>query len=258
MRMRYLTLATDYDGTLATDGQVEPATLAALQRWRQAQRKLILITGRKLDDLMQVCPVLDYFDLVVAENGALLYEPATQTETLLAEPPPREFVQRVRDRIAQTSTDGIEPLSEEFSYLSSAAVERKLGIGRVIVATWEPYDAVVATVIQEMGLSLQVILNKGAVMVLPIGVDKAAGLHRAIAQLGLKLEDTVGVGDAENDVIFLQQCGYAVAVANALPSVKQHVQWVTNHSRGAGVTELIEHLLQSSAPDSIPSSTEAP
>jgi hydroxymethylpyrimidine pyrophosphatase-like HAD family hydrolase len=40
-----------------------------------------------------------------------------------------------------------------------------------------------------------------------------------------------------------------VAVANALPAVKDGVDWVTERARGAGVTELIEHLLEGTLPD---------
>src|SRR5438128_12665455 len=40
--MRYAVLATDYDGTLATQGHVDAPTLAALEEVRQSGRKLIL------------------------------------------------------------------------------------------------------------------------------------------------------------------------------------------------------------------------
>lgn len=43
--MSYWALATDYDGTLATEGQVQETTLAALKRWQETGRKLILVTG---------------------------------------------------------------------------------------------------------------------------------------------------------------------------------------------------------------------
>lgn len=64
--------ATDYDGTLATDGHVHDATKDALKRLRTSGRKLILVTGRELDDLQRTFPELDLFDYVVAENGAVL------------------------------------------------------------------------------------------------------------------------------------------------------------------------------------------
>ena len=57
-----------------------------------------------------------------------------------------------------------------------------LSVGHVIAATFEPHDKVVFDTIREFGLELQVIFNKGAVMVLPSGVNKATGLVAALAE----------------------------------------------------------------------------
>src|SRR5438270_10044233 len=81
--MRYLALATDYDGTLAHHGRVAESTLAALQRLLASGRRLILVTGRELDDLRTVFDHWQLFEWVVAENGALLYHPASKREKLL-------------------------------------------------------------------------------------------------------------------------------------------------------------------------------
>src|SRR5580698_2837134 len=75
--MRYLALCTDYDGTLATDGRLLPDTINALERLLASGRRLVLVTGRELDDLQKVCTRLDLFEYVVAENGALLFKPST-------------------------------------------------------------------------------------------------------------------------------------------------------------------------------------
>ena len=71
--MNYLAIAADYDGTLATDGKVDAATLAALQRYQQLGGGLLLVTGRELADLQTVFSELSLFDQVVAENGGVLY-----------------------------------------------------------------------------------------------------------------------------------------------------------------------------------------
>lgn len=220
--MRYLALASDYDGTLAKDGQLNEATLAALKRLRESGRKLLLVTGRHLDDLCHVFPQVDWFDCVVAENGALLYYPATREEQLLGDRPPEAFIQALQAR-------NVSPL----------------GVGRVIVSTWEPHETTVLELIQELGLELQVIFNKGAVMVLPSGVNKATGLEAALNRMGLSPHNVVAVGDAENDHAFLNLCEFSVAVANALPMVKERADWVTQGSRGDGVIELIDKLIAS-------------
>jgi hydroxymethylpyrimidine pyrophosphatase-like HAD family hydrolase len=79
-------LVTDYDGTVAMGGQADESTLSALERLRMSGRRAILVTGRQLDDLLTVCPRLSVFDYVVAENGAVLYEPRTRQQTLLGQP----------------------------------------------------------------------------------------------------------------------------------------------------------------------------
>lgn len=245
--MTYTVLASDYDGTLAQDGVVEASTIEALECWRKADRHLVLITGREFEDLLQVCPCLSLFDWVVAENGAVLYEPATQMETLLGDRPSEAFIQQLRERVhaaakrRQSSTD--EALDEEMQQLRTQYP--LVSHGRVIVSTWEPHSVEARSLIEEVGLNLQIILNKGAVMLLPIGVDKAAGLQSVARALGQPLEAFVGVGDAENDLSFLHHCGYSVAVANALPAVKAKVDAVTQAERGAGVVELIKQLLLS-------------
>ena len=218
--MHYLILATDYDGTLAKNGKVSESTLDALNRLQKSGRKLILVTGRQLEDLCQAFPEANLFDCVVAENGAVIYFPSTREELLLGDLPTEKFVNALRSR-------NIDPLS----------------VGKVIVATWEPNETEVLNTIRELGLDLQVIFNKGAVMVLPAGVNKASGLSAALDKMGLSVRNTVAIGDAENDLSFLKLCELSVAVANALPSVQGEVDWITKEARGDGVIELIERLL---------------
>lgn len=209
-------LATDYDGTVAHDGVVDEPTLDALDRLKRSGRRLIMVTGRELPDLERVCPRLDLFDRVVAENGALLYTPATKEARPLGPPPPEAFVARLKEQ-------RIEPLS----------------VGRVIVATWEPNETAVLNAIRDLGLDLQIIFNKGAVMVLPNGINKASGLGAALEDLGLSAHNVLATGDAENDLAFMRTCGCAVAVGNALPAVKEAADVVTAAPRGAGVAEVI-------------------
>jgi hydroxymethylpyrimidine pyrophosphatase-like HAD family hydrolase/energy-coupling factor transporter ATP-binding protein EcfA2 len=218
--MRYLALCCDYDGTLAFDGRLAESTIASLERLIASGRRLVMVTGRELPELQQVCPRLDLFEYVVAENGALLYQPATREEKILADTPPPAFVQALRAR-------GVPRIS----------------VGRVIVATWEPHETTVLETIRDLGLELQVIFNKGAVMVLPAGVNKASGLRAALDAMGLSPHSAVGVGDAENDHAFLDLCECSVAVANALPLIKEKADLVTHGARGAGVEELIQQLL---------------
>ncbi len=229
--MRYLAFACDYDGTLASDGRVSDSTLAALRRLRASGRKLLLVTGRELEQLISVFPDLDLCEWVVAENGALLYHPGTRAEKPLGDAPPAELLRELQTR-------GV-PIS----------------VGRVIVATWEPHETTVLGVIRDLGLERQVIFNKGAVMILPSGVNKATGLTAALEELQLTPHNVVGIGDAENDHAFLRLCECSVAVANALPMVKQLADIVTIGDHGDGVAEIVDALVERDLEEAAPQLT---
>lgn len=218
--MRYLALATDYDGTLAQDGRVAVETWAAVRRLRQSGRKILLVTGRELDELRGVCPHVDLFDVIVAENGGLLFHPGTGEETALAPAPAADLVRELRER-------GVEPLS----------------VGRTIVAAWRPHESTILEVIRVQRLALHVIFNKDAVMVLPVGVNKASGLQAALRHLELSEHNLAGIGDAENDWAFLSLCRCAAVVSNALPELKETADLVMPGDHGRGVVELIDALL---------------
>jgi HAD superfamily hydrolase (TIGR01484 family) len=218
--MRYLALATDYDGTLAHDGHVDDETMHALGRLRASGRKVILVTGRELPELRSAFPGIAACDCVVAENGALLYWPASDREEVLGEAVKEAFIEEMV-RLE------VKPFS----------------VGRVIFATWRPHETAILEVIQRLGLGYQIIFNKRAVMVLPANINKASGLHGALAKMEIPLEQVVGIGDAENDHAFLDTCGVAVAVDNALEPLKGKCDLVTAGDHGRGVIELIDRLL---------------
>ena len=135
-------------------------------------RRPILVTGRQLDELLRVFPGIRHFRTHrCRQRRGPLHSRERETEAL-AEPPPANLLDALRPR-------GVPSVP-----------------GKSSSATVEPYDAVVLEVIKELGLELQVIYNKGSVMVLPSGVNKSTGLAAALAELGLSPHNTVAVGDA--------------------------------------------------------------
>ncbi|HET9419151.1 MAG TPA: HAD family hydrolase [Chthoniobacterales bacterium] len=227
--MKYRALACDYDGTLAHDGLLNAATAAALDRFRASGRELIMVTGRELPDLKTVCHVLDRFEYVVAENGALLYYPEEDCARLLCAPASSELVAALR-----------------------AANVRPMSVGQAIIATVEPNELIVIEEIKRLGLELQVIFNKGSVMVLPTGVNKATGLGIALKEMAITANEVVGIGDAENDHAFLGMCAIGVAVDNALSTLKERADFVTSGAQGAGVIELIDMMLVTDLSEIVP------
>jgi hydroxymethylpyrimidine pyrophosphatase-like HAD family hydrolase len=218
--MRYNAIALDYDGTIAHDGEVPAHVLDGLARLKDSGRKLVLVTGRELDELLGVFPGIAVFDRVVAENGALLYRPQDGSRKELGGAPPDALVQALK------------------------ASGMPLSVGESIVATIRPHETVVLEVIAALGLEHQVIFNKGAVMILPPGVNKASGLKVALAELGLSPRNVVAAGDGENDHALLDLAEYSVATANAVSNLKAAADWVTTAPRGDGVLEVVADMIE--------------
>ncbi len=218
--MRYHILASDYDGTLAHHDVVTDSTVEKLMQLKLSNRKVALVTGREMPDLERVFPQYKVFDYIVAENGALIYNTETGNEELMGPAPDVAFVDELKKR-------GVSPIS----------------VGKVIIATWEPHQTVALEVIKEFGYERQIIFNKGAVMILPPGINKASGLQALLQRLCFSEHNSVAVGDAENDSAMFKVAECAVAVNNALPSLKETVDLVTRGSQGEGVGELIDKLI---------------
>jgi hydroxymethylpyrimidine pyrophosphatase-like HAD family hydrolase len=212
-------IASDYDSTLAHEGRVAPETLRVLRGARAAGTKLVLITGRTLRDLQTVFSNTSTFDLAIVENGALCFDPLAGLEEPLCAAPAAEFIAALSERRIPFS------------------------LGKRVVATHRPFEVEIQQIIHELKLNLAITLNRESVMILPRGVDKASGLRAALEKLHFAASDVVGIGDAENDAAFLRLCGFSVAVANAIDSLKAEVDYVTELPNGSGSSEIIGRVI---------------
>ena len=214
-------LACDYDGTIADGGRCSPDVVEALARVRESGRKVLLVTGRMLPDLRSVCPDVDrMFDAVVAENGALLYFPETREARALGGTPEPALVEELRRR-------GVV-----------------FDLGSSIIATTEAYADAALAAVRDTGVERTLVFNKGALMLLPGGVTKGTGLDAALTVLALSAHNMVGIGDAENDHAFLAMSECAVAVADAIPALRERADYVTRAPGPRGVIEFLqEHLV---------------
>lgn len=218
--VRFRALACDFDGTIATDGAVAPATLTALERVRASGRRLLLVTGRTGPQLEAVFAQWDVFDRIVLENGAVLVDPSTGTDRLLCAPVSADLVHALRRR-------GVVPMS----------------VGRAICAAGVGHLETIRGAIRLLGLPLHTVVNRGGVVVLPLGVSKASGTETALHEVGETAAACVAAGDAENDLPMLGLAGCGVAVANALAEVKAASALVTSQPDGAGIAELAAGLV---------------
>ncbi|MFY0529967.1 HAD hydrolase family protein [Archangium gephyra] len=215
--MRYLALAMSLDGTLSNAGRID----AALEQLRRSGRRALLVTARRLGELPPLCPRLELFDCIIAENGAVLHWPARRESLSLRAPVPESFTMALRRR-------------------ALSSVER----GQVVVYTQALHACALVEAVRELGLELQVIFCGESALAVPPGVNKGAGLQAALLSLGLSPHEVVSIGSEANDHSLLDVSECAVAVADALPALKERAAFVTSGAAEAGVVELIEELVR--------------
>jgi HAD superfamily hydrolase (TIGR01484 family) len=210
-------LVTDFDGTLSEGGRPEQPVLDALARVRHDGSRVVLATGRILDELLEVFPdVLAHVDALVCENGATVTTPDGSLR--LADP--------------------VEPELQSLLVRSGVQVRR----GEVLLATKADAAETVLDAVRELGLDTQLVFNRGELMLLPAGVTKATGAQAALRLFALSPHNAVAIGDAENDHHLLRTCELAACPANAVTSLKEHADLVLPGSAGEGVVQLVERL----------------
>jgi hydroxymethylpyrimidine pyrophosphatase-like HAD family hydrolase len=197
--MRYVALAAGFDGTLARDGRCDERCIDALRALAATGRKLILVTSRQLRELLEIFPEARIFDYVVAENGAVMYCPATRQSAILAQAPSELLVQELRYR-------RVSPMS----------------VGSSSITTLQSNEERIQGVMHKLGLDCQLVSNDGVLSILPAGVDKAYGVQAALRELGVSQHNLVAIGDGENDIALFSFAEHAAAVRNANPAL-QHI-----------------------------------
>ncbi len=207
-------VALDYDGTLTDDSPPNDAVLEAVADARRTGTKVLLVTGRILAELQDDFPdVREHFDVVVAENGAVLAG-SGWTRALV------ESVDSALDRALRTRGIGFRR-------------------GQVLLACDAVHDVDVLEEIRRLGFDYQLVHNRDALMVLPPGVSKGTGVFEALGDLRVSYHSAIAVGDAENDHALLARCEVGVAVANAVEALKDHAELVLDEPDGAGIAALL-------------------
>lgn len=210
-------MAFDFDGTLAEDGQVPPELEAALERCRAGSHALFLVTGRRFETV-SLGRLGELFTGIVWENGAVLAHCASGEIYL---------------PFGQLNPRLLKALEE-----AEVPFER----GLAIAATWSPHDKVVWRVLgtHPYGGGAAVEYNKGAVMIVPPGAAKGAGLERLLNICGFSARNLAAFGDAENDLSMLTLAEVGVAVADAVPAVRDMADVIAVARGPAGVLEVLQ------------------
>jgi hydroxymethylpyrimidine pyrophosphatase-like HAD family hydrolase len=219
--MREMLIAVDVDGTLYDGFEVAPEATEALRRAYLAGHTIVIVTGRRWEDLKDIVPtILELTDCVVCEEGGVLVDVGTGEITLLSERVDNELVAALR--------------------LAGVA---DLDVGLVAIGAPIAALAPINAVLDRLQSEVTVVQNKGSVSLKPFGCDKGTGLLAAVADLHLEGVPILAIGDAANDLAMFAVATVAVGVANCDAAVRAAGIEVTKASVGLGVAEALGWFL---------------
>ena len=214
--MKLAAVAIDYDGTIAMNGTFDPAVREAIAQLRLHGIAVVLVTGRRLDDLKSVAGNLGCFNAIVAENGAVLFFPENARQAIIGHAPSPKLIEALQRR-------GID-----------------IAVGDSVIETDASRATSVLDVIRALEQPQILAFNRGRLMVLPPGVAKSTGLARVLSTLRLSIHNTIAIGDAENDHDLLDACEVGVAVAWGSPALRVVADEVIT---GTGPRDVAPYLL---------------
>lgn len=215
--MRIRVIALDYDGTIATDGVLDPAVRESIRLARRRGVLVVIVTGRILSEFRHVVGGLEFVDGVVAENGAVVSLPGGYTR-LLGHTPPVSLLTELTERGIDFKT------------------------GRSVVEMDAEFADVAISLIRKLELPLAITFNRGRMMLLPASISKSCGLRDLLDILGVSVHNAVGIGDAENDHELLGCCEYGVAVEWGSRLLKEQADEVLSGQGPEAVAEYLNKL----------------
>ncbi len=275
--MSYRLLALDVDGTLLDpQGALRPAVQEAVKAVQARGVRVTLCTGRRFRTALPIAQKLDLHEPLVVHNGALLKDPVSGDTLQQCYMPPDIYHQGLAFlRQLSTPMVYIDAFHEQVDILTETLEQAHPFQREYLTAQLEhcqvdtdidapPAHGVVMMSIMADAPSLhtlrdtaraafgararlQVLANKnyqGAILeILHPDVSKWYALRQFAAQEGIAPEEIIAVGDDHNDVEMLRHAGLGIAMGNAVETVQEAADYVTESNADDGLVLALEHFV---------------
>ena len=216
-------IAVDVDGTITN--QNREICVNAINALRNAETNgfpIILVTGNVLCAAKMVSVMVGTSGGIVSENGGYIQ---TRKKNLVLGDinkciPAYNHLKSIYD-VKKTEFSDIR--------LSEIALKRTIDV-KTVKETVKDFDVTIYD-------------TKFAIHITDPNVNKGIGLEIVANDMGINVKEVMAVGDAENDLEFLEVVGFKVAVANADKKLKENVDYVTKKPYGDGTAEAIEKFI---------------
>lgn len=242
-------VAFDIDGVLNEHGgNILPESVQAIELLRSRGLQVCFASGKHawyIQGGLVWSGILDETTLIVAENGGVVYNPATR-RTLLEEKYLPD-VARLRSifRNLRSTYDGF--LKFDGMIVWEEPKETLFCLYPKNVADLPKLEKSLRTIVDINDLHLSVVRNPDSIDVLQQDISKATGLAHLCSWQGIEMSEIIAFGDSTNDIEMIRAVGYPVTVHNGLDSIKSLVRerggYIAKQRSGHGVLEAVNQLI---------------
>ena len=264
-------IISDIDGTFITSAnRVTPRLRDTITRAVSAGAHFGLATGRPHRWLIPVLEQLPFAPVCVCANGAVVYDPATDTVLHAFELMPAEMAEVLTEveralaglhhgyGVERVGSSALDPEDECFLITpeyNPDAWDSRFGVvdkqtlisepaAKLLVRCPEMTSAemyaLIAPRIDDTVAHVTYSMDEGLIELSRPGVNKAAGAQYLAERYGVSANEAIAFGDMPNDLELLRWVGTGVAMGNAKPVLRDAADHVTATNDEFGVSAVLE------------------
>lgn len=270
---QYKLIGFDMDGTLLnSQKKISTKSIKAIEKAIQAGKIVIFNTGRCPAELEEYFEVLDEIQYLNCVSGALVFDRKNNTKiytkTLDVETIKQllEIASEEDDMVHLLSKDSIvqkdkidkivdyhmgiyqdmyQRVTDKWEDLVSQYYENPFPVEKVNIyhTTSESRERTRQRIL-ESGLEVELTYAETTSLEISAkGIDKGIGLEKICEYLKISLNETIVVGDADNDIGAMKKAGLAIAMDNANENIKGLADVIVSDNDHDGCVEVIEKYL---------------
>ncbi len=221
--MNIKAVATDIDGTLTNDKRIIPIqVISALRKLENKGIKVMLVSGNTLPVALGMKILIGLSGPVIGENGGIIFY--------------NNNIYKYFDK------DDIEKEFENFKTLNP-------DVKRIYTDRWRETSIAIVPDYNVKKVK-DYFIPKGyrveytgfGIHISHIEQNKYFGVKKASELLNIDCSEILAIGDSENDIDMVKNCGFGASVGNAIEELKKVSKYISKRKYGYGVVEILKDL----------------
>jgi Cof subfamily protein (haloacid dehalogenase superfamily) len=251
----------DVDGTIAgADNLVSPRTRAVMRDIEEQGVPVVVATGRTRDSVLEILEQTGLRTPGVSCNGAIVTDPVSGDDLCKQTMDPADVAAMVQVHeetgaaITWWTTNEVFATSEDFRQVL-------LGFGAPAVTLAQPPARMPDDIVKTMAFGTPEEMDAAAPTIRRLtpratrsmdhiwelsdeSATKWTGVAQVFELLGVDAKGAVGLGDGENDVVWMERIGMPVAMGNGRPEAIAAARFVAGDFAQEGAAEFLEEVLR--------------